>query len=139
MAVSYVGNPADKLQGASPAARRDERPAPARKRTKVQREADEISGIAQNREAIMRTITVAAAMILLLTAHANSQNLNMLGGLGDKRPLSAEEVAKQKAADEAYKAAVGKIPDQKSTDPWGTVRDAAPSKNSQMKPQTGPK
>ena len=57
----------------------------------------------------MRTITVAAAMILLLTAHANSQNLNMLGGLGDKRPLSAEEAAKQKAADEAYKAAVGKI------------------------------
>jgi hypothetical protein len=36
----------------------------------------------------MRTIAVAAAMILLLTAHANSQNLNMLGGLGDKRPLS---------------------------------------------------
>jgi hypothetical protein len=105
----------------------------------VQREADEISGIAQNREAIMRTITVAAAMILLLTAHANSQNLNMLGGLGDKRPLSAEEAAKQKAADEAYKAAVGKIPDQKSTDPWGTVRDTAPSKNSQMKPQTVPK
>jgi hypothetical protein len=88
----------------------------------------------------MRTITVAAAMILLLTAHANSQNLNMLGGLGDKRPLSAEEAAKQKAADEAYKAAVGKIPDQtKSADPWGTVRDTAPSKNSQMKPQTGSK
>jgi hypothetical protein len=56
----------------------------------VQREADKISGIAQNREAIMRTITVAAAMILLLTAHANSQNLNMLGGLGDKRPLSGK-------------------------------------------------
>ena len=87
----------------------------------------------------MRTITIAAAMILLLTAHASSQNLNMLGGLGDKRPLSAEEVAKQKAADEAYKSAVGKIPDQKSADPWGTVRGATPSKNSQMKPQTGSK
>ena len=58
----------------------------------------------------MRTIAVAAAMILLLTAHAASRNLNMLGGLGDKRPLSAEEVAKQKAADKAYKSAVGKIP-----------------------------
>jgi hypothetical protein len=87
----------------------------------------------------MRTIAVAAAMILLLTAHATSQNLNMLGGLGDKRPLSAEEVAKQKAADEAYKSAVGKIPDQKSADPWGTVRGATPSKNSQMKPKTGSK
>jgi hypothetical protein len=78
----------------------------------------------------MRTFTVAATLILLLTAHANSQNLNMLGGLGDKRPLTAEEVAKQKAADEAYKSAVGKVPAQKSTDPWGTVRDTAPSKNS---------
>ena len=87
----------------------------------------------------MRTIAVAAAMILLLTAHATSQTLNMLGGLGEKRPLSAEEVAKQKAADEAYKSAVGKIPDQKSADPWGTVRGATPSKNSQMKPQTGSK
>lgn len=87
----------------------------------------------------MRSITVAATLILLLTAHANSQNLNMLGGLGDKRPLSEEEVAKQKAADEAYKSAVGKIPAQKSADPWGTVRDSAPSKNSQIKPQAGSK
>jgi hypothetical protein len=48
-------------------------------------------------------------------------------------------VEKQKAADEAYKSAVGKIPDQKSADPWGTVRGATPSKNSQMKPKTGSK
>ena len=58
----------------------------------------------------MRTMTVAATMILLLTVYANSQDLNMLRGLDDKRPLTAEEVAKQKAADEAYKAAIGKIP-----------------------------
>ena len=82
----------------------------------------------------MKAITIAAAMILLLTAHAGSQNLNMMGGLGDKRPLSEEEVTKQKAADEAYKSAVKKIPTQKSADPWGTVRDTAPSKNGQMKP-----
>jgi hypothetical protein len=52
----------------------------------------------------------------------------MLGGLGDKRPLSEEEVAKQKAAYEAYKAAIGKIPAKKSADPWGQVRDVGPSK-----------
>ena len=76
----------------------------------------------------MRSITVTAAFILLLTAHASAQNLNMLGGSG--RPVTQEEVAKQKAAEDAYKAAVGKIPDKKSADdPWGTVRDAAPSKN----------
>jgi hypothetical protein len=75
----------------------------------------------------MRSIT-AAAIILLLTAHANSQNLNMLGATS--RPVTQEEVAKKKAAEEAYKAAVGKIPDKKSADdPWGTVRDTAPSKN----------
>jgi hypothetical protein len=96
-------------------------------------------GTAQNREVTMRTITVAPAMILLLTAHATSQNLNMLGGLGDKRPLSEEEVAKQKAADEAYKSAGGKIPAQNSADPWGAVRDTAPSKDSQIKPQAGSK
>jgi hypothetical protein len=77
----------------------------------------------------MRTITVAATMILMLTSYANSQpNLNMLGGSGDKRPPTEEEVAKQKAADEAYKAAIGKIPAKKSTDPWGQVRDAGASK-----------
>jgi hypothetical protein len=76
----------------------------------------------------MRTMTVAATMILLLTAYANSQDLNMLRGLDDKRPLSQEEVAKQKAADEAYKAAIGKIPAKKPADPWGQVRDAGPAK-----------
>jgi hypothetical protein len=76
----------------------------------------------------MRTITLAAAMILLLTAYANAQNLNMLGGLGDKRPVSEEEAAKQKAAEDAYKSAVGKIPAKKAADPWGHVRDAGPSK-----------
>jgi hypothetical protein len=73
-------------------------------------------------------MTVAATMILLLTAYANSQDLNMLRGLDDKRPLSQEEVAKQKAADEAYKAAIGKILAKKPADPWGQVRDAGPSK-----------
>jgi hypothetical protein len=76
----------------------------------------------------MRSIMVASAIMLLLTADANSQSLNMLGGSG--RPVTQEEVAKQKAAEEAYKAAVGKIPDKKSADdPWGTVRNTAPSKN----------
>jgi hypothetical protein len=77
----------------------------------------------------MRVITVAAATILLLMAYANAQNnLNMLGGLGDKRPLTEEEAAKQKAAEEAYKAAVGKTPAKKAADPWGQVRDVGASK-----------
>jgi predicted metalloprotease len=66
---------------------------------------------AKNGGATMRSITVAATLILLLTAHANSQNLNMLGGTS--RPVTQEEVAKKKAAEEAYKAAVGKNTRQK--------------------------
>jgi hypothetical protein len=39
-----------------------------------------------------------------------------------KRPLTQEEIEKQKALDDAYKAATNKIPDQRSNDPWATVR-----------------
>jgi hypothetical protein len=40
-----------------------------------------------------------------------------------KRPPTAEEVAKQKALDDAYKSATSKIPDQqKADDPWADVR-----------------
>jgi hypothetical protein len=42
---------------------------------------------------------------------------------GDKPPPTEEEIAKQKAIDDAYKSATQKIPDKKSAaDPWATVR-----------------
>jgi hypothetical protein len=45
----------------------------------------------------------------------------------DKRPLTQDEIDRQKALDNAYKAATNKIPDQKNTDPWGNVRTSAPA------------
>ncbi|MBV1698253.1 MAG: hypothetical protein KGK33_13775 [Hyphomicrobiales bacterium] len=54
--------------------------------------------------------------------------------MNPKRPLTPEEVQQRKAADEAYQAAIKKIPDKKtSADPWGNIRPAAPA--SKNKPQ----
>ena len=41
---------------------------------------------------------------------------------------SPEEIAKQKAIDNAYKSAMDKIPEKKAgNDPWGNLRDAPPT------------
>jgi hypothetical protein len=48
--------------------------------------------------------------------------------LNQQAPPTAEEIAKQKASDRAYDAAMKKIPDKKSSaDPWGDVRPMTPS------------
>jgi hypothetical protein len=44
-----------------------------------------------------------------------------LGGK-EKKQLTPEEQEKQKQLDTDYKAATNKIPDQKSNDPWASVR-----------------
>ena len=44
-----------------------------------------------------------------------------------KRLTPSEERERQKKLDDAYKAATKKIPDQKSNDPWATVRPAPPT------------
>jgi hypothetical protein len=54
-----------------------------------------------------------------------------LGGKEQKQ-LTPEEQEKQKQLDADYKAATKKIPDQKSTDPWGGVRPT-PTVKSQIK------
>ena len=81
----------------------------------------------------MRIILLAAVAIAVLTGPVYAQlNLNLLGD--DKRPLTEEEIEKNKAADRAYKSAIGKIPEKKTAvDPWQTVRPnpAAPQ------PKTG--
>jgi hypothetical protein len=41
-----------------------------------------------------------------------------------KRLTPSEERERQKKLDDAYKAATKQIPDQKSNDPWATVRSA---------------
>jgi hypothetical protein len=65
-------------------------------------------------------ILSAAAVILLLTAPAYAQNINLIPELGSKTP---EEKEQEAVKDKAYRESLRKIPDAKtSSDPWGTVR-----------------
>ena len=68
----------------------------------------------------------AAAIAAALTAPAAAQ-MPMGISLGkDKPPPTPEEVARQKAIDNAYKSATNKIPNQGAVanDPWADVRQS---------------
>lgn len=71
-------------------------------------------------------VFLAAAVIALLAgpAFAQSKSIPKYGELGGKTP---QEIAAEKEADRAYQKSLGNIPEQKASDPWGTVRsDNAP-------------
>jgi hypothetical protein len=50
------------------------------------------------------------------------------------KPVTQDEVDRNKKRDEGYRAGLGQIPDQKNADPWGNVRNAAPPPIKQAKP-----
>jgi hypothetical protein len=84
---------------------------------------------------MLRRFILAGAAIALLTGVASAQMPMPSISLGkDKPPPTAEEQAKQKALDDAYKAATKKIPDkQVADDPWGGVRpNPSTAKNKQQ-------
>jgi hypothetical protein len=69
----------------------------------------------------------AAAVIALLAgpAFAQSQSIPKYGETDKTK--SPQELAAEKQAEQAYKRSLGNIPEQKSSDPWGTVRsESAP-------------
>jgi hypothetical protein len=71
-----------------------------------------------------RKLLLAGAALALLTGAASAQ-MPMPGiSLGRDKPApTEEEIAKQKAIDDAYKSATEKIPDKKlANDPWASVR-----------------
>ena len=79
-----------------------------------------------------------AVALALLTGSASAQNPLMPSvslGKEQKRQLTPEEQERQKQLDQDYKAATKKVPDQKATDPWASVRPtptvAAPKKKQQ--------
>jgi len=79
-----------------------------------------------------------AVALALLTGTASAQNPLMPGislGEKEKRQLTPEEQERQKQIDQDYKAATKKVPDQKATDPWASVRPTptvtAPKKKQQ--------
>ena len=70
-------------------------------------------------------LLLVAAALAVLTGSASAQNPLMPGvslGGQQKRQLTPEEQERRKQIDNDYKAATGKIPDQKATDPWADVR-----------------
>lgn len=74
----------------------------------------------------MKTITIAAFILALLAMPADAQT---------RRPHGEEQKAKQdtrpKVDENAYKAALERIPESKEKyDPWGVARPAEPAKKS---------
>ena len=85
-------------------------------------------------QSMLRKLIQAGAVLALFSSPACAQT--SLGvPIHPKRLLTPEEIEQQKAADQAYDAAMRKIPDKRpSADPWGTIRpNSAPgSKNMQQ-------
>jgi hypothetical protein len=74
----------------------------------------------------MQMFRIAIAL-LLLSAPAMAQKINLMG---NAQPKTMEQIEREKAVEEAYKAKMNAIPDQKgSSDPWATVRTAPSASN----------
>lgn len=70
----------------------------------------------------------AVAGLALLAGPALAQKGPAKYGEEDK-PKTSAEIAAEKEAERAYQRSLGNIPQQKSSDPWGTMRgDSAPPK-----------
>jgi hypothetical protein len=85
-----------------------------------------------------------AALALFTAAPASAQTPGMGIPLNQEATKTPEEIEKQKAIEDAYKATIKKMPDAKQTDPWGNMRSAdtasgAQAKPVQIKPKTAPK
>ncbi len=84
---------------------------------------------------MLRKLIQAGAIVALVTGTAAAQDAVGIP-LNPRRPSTPEEMARQKASDEAYKAAMKKIPDKaSSTDPWGNIRPGAPTTAKNKQPQ----
>ena len=81
----------------------------------------------------LRKLIGAAAIVACLTGSVFAQFTPGLTLSPDtERQLTPEQKEKQKALDEAYRSAIGKIPDkQKPADPWGNIRPAESPKSKQ--------
>ena len=75
----------------------------------------------------MRLVAVVAVLALLAGPAWAQNNPIQRAGEPDKEKTQAD-IATEKEAERAYKRSLSNIPEQKSVDPWGTVRsdNAAP-------------
>ena len=79
-----------------------------------------------------RLIPLAGALALM-TAYASAQGMPPISLRPNERTLTPEERERQKQIDNDYKAATGKVPDQKANDPWAAIR---PTPSSRSKKET---
>ena len=68
----------------------------------------------------------AATVIAFLAGPVYAQTQKPVPQYGDNTGKSAREIEDEKDAERAYKRSLGNIPEQKASDPWGTMRDGAP-------------
>jgi len=61
-----------------------------------------------------------AAVITCMAGTASAQNLAPVGG----QEKSPQQIAKERATEQAYKDSLKQIPDKEDKDPWGTVRSS---------------
>ena len=74
-----------------------------------------------------RLIPLAGALVIIVSNASAQVPEPNVSPWQKKRLTPSEERERQKKLDDAYKAATKKIPDQKSNDPWATVRPAPPT------------
>ena len=89
---------------------------------------------------MLRKFLGAFVIVAALTGAAAAQ-MPMPGislGHDEKRKLTPEEQAAQDARDKAYKAELNKIPEKKTNDPWGNIRESGQPQASQTPPKTKP-
>jgi len=88
---------------------------------------------------VVGRILGAVAVIALFAGPAAAQKGPAKYGEEDK-DKTPSEIAAEKDAERAYRRSLGNIPEQKSLDPWGTVRsDSAPPKAAAKAPLAKPK
>ena len=78
-------------------------------------------------------VILPAGALVLMTANASAQSLPPINLLHEnpKRPLTREEREYQKQLDDAYKATIKEIPEQRANDPWAAVRPTVPAEKKQ--------
>jgi hypothetical protein len=82
---------------------------------------------------MLRRLILAGVLVAFFAGGAAAQGPSI--PVNPKTPPTQEEIARQRATDQAYDAAIKKIPDKKSSaDPWGDIRPSSPtaSKNKQQ-------
>ena len=86
----------------------------------------------------MKLIGIVAVMMVLAGPALAQQAPVPQYGEADKDKTPAE-IAAAKDAERAYKRSLGNIPEQKSSDPWGTMRSDSPAPKAAAKAPAKPK